>query len=212
MDFVTDLPLTKGFKSILTVVDQGLTKAIRLIPCSKTTNSAQLIQLLIHDIFSWFGLPDKNILDHGPQFASQLFQQTCQALGICSALSTAFHPQTDGESERVNQEIGTYLRLLLANDPTGWVHKLPMFEWYHNSNRHSATKHQPADLLFGFSPKLFPKAVPSLSNPVAESHLQWLINIQTEAMAALQQACQLLQNRLSSSCPEFQEGDQVWLD
>jgi len=207
MDFVTDLSLAKGFDSILTIVDQGLTKAIHLIPCSKTTDSVQLIQLLIHDVFSWFGLPDKIVSDRGPQFASQLFQQTCQALGIRSALSTAFHPQTDGKSERVNQEIGTYLRLLLANDPTGWVHKLPMFKWYHNTNQHSATKHQPADLLFGFSPKLFPKAVPSLSNPVAESHLQWLINIQTEAMAALQQACQLLQNRLSSSCPEFQEGD-----
>src|SRR5882672_119027 len=174
MDFVTDLPLTKGFKSILTVVDQGLTKAIRLIPCSKTTNSAQLIQLLIHDVFSWFGLPDKIILDCSPQFASQLFQQTCQALGIRSALSTDFHPQTDGKSERVNQEIGTYLRLLLANDPMGWVHKLPMFEWYHNTNQHSATKQWPANLLFGFSLKLFPEAVPSLSSPVAKSCLQWL--------------------------------------
>src|SRR5882672_4663360 len=82
MDFVTDLPLTKGFDSILTVVNQGLTKAICLIPCSKTTDSVQLIQLLIHDLFSWFGLPDKIILDRGPQFNSQLFQQTCQALGI----------------------------------------------------------------------------------------------------------------------------------
>jgi len=212
MDFVTDLPLVKGYDSILTVVDQGLTKAIHLIPCAKTTTAADLINLLIAHVFSWFGLPDKIILDRGPQFASQLFQQTCHALGIHSALSTAFHPQTDGESEWVNQEIGTYLRLLLANDPTGWVHKLPMFEWYHNTNQHSATKQRPADLLFGFSPKLFPEAVPSLSNPVAESHLQWLIDIWTEAMATLQQARQLLQNCLSSSCPEFQEGDQVWLD
>src|SRR5882724_4266871 len=112
MDFVTDLLPTKGFDSILTVVDQGLTKAIHLIHCSKTTDSAQLIQLLICDVFSWFGLPNKIVSDRGPQFASQLFQQTCQALGIRSALLTAFHPQTDGESEQVNQEIGTYLRLL----------------------------------------------------------------------------------------------------
>src|SRR5882672_8946259 len=87
-----------------------------------------------------------------------------------------------------------------------------MFEWYHNTNQHSTTKQQPADLLFGFSLKLFPEAVPSLSNPVVESCLHWLVDIRTEAMAMLQQARQLLQNCLSSSCPEFQEGDQVWLD
>ena len=109
MDFVTDLPPVKGYDSILTVVDQGLTKAIRLIPCAKTTTAADLVNLLIAHVFSWFGLPDKIISDRGPQFASQLFQQVCKTLSITSALSTTFHPQTDGESERVNQEVGTYL-------------------------------------------------------------------------------------------------------
>jgi len=93
------------------------------------------------------------------------FPTDMSSLNIRSALSTTFHPQTDGESEWVNQEIGMYLWLLLANDSTSWVHKLPMFEWYHNTNHHSATKQQPADLLFRFSLKLFPAVVPSLVQP-----------------------------------------------
>src|SRR5882672_4648916 len=109
MDFVTDLLPVKGYDSVLTVVDQGLLKAVHFIPCHKNTDVAKLVNLLIANVFSWFGLPDCIVSDCGLQFASQLFQQVCQSLGIRSALSTAFHPQTDGESECVNQELGTYL-------------------------------------------------------------------------------------------------------
>jgi len=109
MDFVTDLLPVKGYDSVLTVVDQGLSKAVHFIPCHKNTNAAKLVNLLIAHVFSWFSLPDCIVSDHGLQFTSQLFQQVCQSLGIHLALSTAFHPQTDGKSEHVNQELGTYL-------------------------------------------------------------------------------------------------------
>ena len=91
MDFVTDLPQTNNFDAVLTVVDQGLTKTVRFIPCTKTTTALELATLLFRHVFSWFGLPDKIVSDRGPQFASHLFQQLCEALGICSALSTTFH-------------------------------------------------------------------------------------------------------------------------
>ena len=109
MDFITDLPLSEGCDSIFTVVDQGLMKAIVLLPCNKTINVLGVVKLLIKNVFSKYGLPDKIVSDRGPQFASHVFQLATKRLSIASRLSTAFHPQMDGESEHVNQEVGTCL-------------------------------------------------------------------------------------------------------
>jgi len=105
MDLITDLPPADGFDSILVVVDQGLTKGVILIPCNKTIMSEQTGNLLLENLYKRFGLPDKIISDRGPQFASNSFKELLKILGIKSALSTAYHPQTDGTTERTNQEI-----------------------------------------------------------------------------------------------------------
>ena len=102
MDFITDLPPVKGHDSILVIVDQGLTKEIILIPCSKTITAEGTAQLLLENLYKRFGLPDKIILDRGPQFASKTFVELLKLLGIKSSLSTTYHPQTDGTTERVN--------------------------------------------------------------------------------------------------------------
>jgi len=75
-----------------------------------------------------------------------------------------------------------------------------------------ATHQSPAQLLFGYEPKLFPGVVPSLSNPFAESRLQWLSSSRTEATEALTRARTLMASRALGICPEFEEGDRVWLD
>ena len=106
MDLITDIPLADGHDSILVVVDQGLSKGIILIPCSKTLTSEETAWLLLENLYKWFGLPDKIILDRGPQFASKAFIEFLKLLGI---KSMAYHPQTDGTTERVNQEIEAYL-------------------------------------------------------------------------------------------------------
>ena len=99
MDFITDLPLVGGFDSILVVVDQGLTKGVILTPCNKTITTKETGRLLLENLYKRFGLPDKIILDQGPQFASKSFVKLLKLLGITSALSTAYHPQTDGTTE-----------------------------------------------------------------------------------------------------------------
>src|SRR5882762_6769260 len=105
MDLTTDLPLAEGYDSILVVVDQGLSKGAILIPCNKTITSVDTARLLLENLYKRFGLPDKIISDRGPQFASKVFVELLKLLGIKSALSTAYHPQTDGTTERVNQEV-----------------------------------------------------------------------------------------------------------
>ena len=99
MDLITDLPLVDGHDSILVVVDQGLSKGVILIPCSKTHTSEETARLLLENLYKQFGLPDKIISDRGPQFASKAFIELLKLLGIKSALSTAYNPQTDGTTE-----------------------------------------------------------------------------------------------------------------
>ncbi|KAI5115564.1 hypothetical protein M0805_002929 [Coniferiporia weirii] len=105
MDFITDLPLSNHYDSIMVVIDHDSSKGIVLIPCTKTLDALGMTKLYHDNVYKRFGLPKRIISDRGPQFASQVFQTLCTRLGIKSKLSTAYHPQTDGQTERTNQEI-----------------------------------------------------------------------------------------------------------
>ena len=91
------------------MVDQGLSKGVILLPCNKTLTSEDTGKLLLENLYKRFGLPDKIISNRGPQFASKAFKELLNLLSIKSALSMAYHPQTDGTTERTNQEIEAYL-------------------------------------------------------------------------------------------------------
>jgi len=136
MDLITDLPKLKGFDSILSVVDHGLTKGIILILMTKGVTSEGIAILLIDNLFQRFGIPDKVISDHDPQFIAKSMKAFLQELGIKQATSTAFHPQTDGTTEHFNQEIELYLAIYCADNPETWADKLSMAEYSHNSRLH----------------------------------------------------------------------------
>ena len=133
MDLITDLPHVNGFDSILVMVDQGLTKGVILIPCDKMITNKGTAKLLLNNLHKRFGLPDKIISDRGPQFASKVFVELLKLLGIKSVLSTAYHPQTNGTTERVNQEIEAYLGIYCASHPEEWVTALSTLEFTHNN-------------------------------------------------------------------------------
>jgi hypothetical protein len=108
-DFITDLPKSEGFDSIMVMVDQNATKGVIFIPMNKTVSAAKAACLYYKKVYTQFGLPDKIILDRDPHFMLNLFQELGKLLGVKLAMSTAYHPQTDGETEQVNQELKIYL-------------------------------------------------------------------------------------------------------
>jgi len=112
VDFITKLPLAQGYDSILVVVDR-LMKMVHFIPTTEKTLAEGLARLFRDNVWKLHGLPESIILDRGPQFAAGLMQELNGMLGIKSKLSTAFHPQTDGQTERVNQELEQYLRMFI---------------------------------------------------------------------------------------------------
>ena len=156
MDFITDLPPVKKYDSILVVVNQGLTKGIILIPCSKMITAEETAQLLLENLYKCFGLPDKIISDWGPQFASKAFIELLKLLGVKSSLSTAYHPQTDGTTEWVNQEIKAYLAIYCASHPEEWLTALHTLEFTHNNCWHANRQKTPFELMFGDSPQAIP--------------------------------------------------------
>ena len=137
MDLITDLPSAEGYDSILVVVDQGLSKGVILSPCNKTITSEETAKLLLEGLYKRFGLLDKIISDRGPQFTSKAFMELLKLLGIKLALSTAYHPQMDGTTERVNQEIKAYLSIYCASHPEDWPQALHIMEFTHNNRRHA---------------------------------------------------------------------------
>ena len=173
-DFITDLPEVNGFDSIMVVVDHGLTKGVILIPCNKTIDALGSADLYLDHVYKRFGLPDIIISDRDPHFAAALFQELGKMLGIKHKMSTAYHPQTDGETERVNQEIEVYLQMFCTNNPEEWKSLLPTAEFAHNQRTHSVTKNSPFYLMMGYEPKAIPTAFPETRIPATEERLSKL--------------------------------------
>ena len=110
MDLVTDLPKSDGFDSILTIIDQGFSKAAKFIPCHKMIDGPGVANKYLKHLMLWFGTPQRIISDWDPCFASTFSQALCRNLGIQQNLSMAFHPRTNGQTERMNAWIEQYLR------------------------------------------------------------------------------------------------------
>jgi len=118
-DFITKLPLAQGYNSILVVVD-WLTKIVHFILTMEKTSAEGLARLFRDNVWKLYGLPESIISDRGPQFAAGLMKELNGMLGIESKLSTAFYPQTDGQTERVNQELEQYLRIFIDHRQEQW--------------------------------------------------------------------------------------------
>jgi hypothetical protein len=108
MDFIMDLPVSQGYNSLFVVVDR-LSKATIVTPCNKTITAEETANLYMETVWRRTGLPHQVILDRGQQFASKVMQEVWNKLNVKSTMSTAFHPQTDSETEHVNQELEQYL-------------------------------------------------------------------------------------------------------
>ena len=110
MDLITDLPKSGKYDTILTIVDQGCFKSAKFIPCNKTIDGEGVATLYIIHLLPLFGIPKCIISDRDLRFTRHFAKAVCKATGIKQNLSTAFHPHTDGQSERMNLWIEVYLR------------------------------------------------------------------------------------------------------
>jgi hypothetical protein len=109
VDFITKLPLSYGNNTILTITDHDVSKASIFLPCEETIDAVGIAELYATHVFPHYRISLKVICDRDPHFDLAFTTNLCKLLGICQNISTAYHPQTDGQSERTNQSLETYL-------------------------------------------------------------------------------------------------------
>jgi len=153
MDFVTGLPESEGYDAIWVVVDR-LTKMRHLVPCKSSIDTAGLSDLFINYVWKLHGLPNTIVSDRGTQFASAFWRHLCARLGIEVKLSTAFHPQTDGQTERLNAVMEQYLRCYVNYLQDDWVKWLPLAEFASNNQASETTGISPFFGLQGRHPRM----------------------------------------------------------
>ena len=131
-----------GYDSILVVV-YWFTKIVHFVPTTEKTMAEGLAQLFRNNVWWLHGLPESIISDKGPQFAAGLMNELNKLLGIKTKLLMAFHPQTDRQMERVNQELEQYLQIFVNHCQEQWPEWLGMAEFAYNNKAHTGTKVSP---------------------------------------------------------------------
>ncbi|MBW0593625.1 hypothetical protein O181_133340 [Austropuccinia psidii MF-1] len=152
MDFLTQLPLWNSFDSILVIVNR-FSKMVVFSPTMSSITSLDLAHLFIKNIFSKNGLPSSIVSDKGLLFVSSFWTNLCQQLKISRDLSTAYHPETDGQTERVNEIPEQYLWMYVSYHQDDWNTWLPLAEFSYNNSDYSSTKQSPFFTVYGRDPQ-----------------------------------------------------------
>ncbi|GJS35371.1 putative reverse transcriptase domain-containing protein [Tanacetum coccineum] len=149
MDFITKLPKTSNGHDTIWVIVDRLTKSAHFIPTRETDSMETLTRLYIKEIVSQHGVPISIISDYDRHFTSRFWQSLQSALGTQLDMSTAYHPETDGQSERTIQTLEDMLRACVIDFGKGWEKHLPLVEFSYNNSYHASIKAAPFEALYG---------------------------------------------------------------
>uniref|UniRef100_A0A9J7Y373 Integrase catalytic domain-containing protein n=1 Tax=Cyprinus carpio carpio TaxID=630221 RepID=A0A9J7Y373_CYPCA len=213
VDFITDLPPFDNNTCILVIVDR-FSKSCRLLPLKGLPTAMEMAELMFNHVFRYFGIPKDTISDRGPQFISRVWRAFHSLLGVVVSLSSGYHPQSNGQTERKIQEIGRFLRTFCHGHQDSWNQFLGWAEYAQNSLRQPSTGLTPFQSVLGYQPPLFPWSgepsdVLSVEYWFRESERVW-----DAAHHQLQRA--LRRRRMTadlrhSDAPAYQPGQKVWL-
>ena len=153
VDFITKLPMSKGHDSILVVCDR-FSKMSHFVVTTEKTMVEGLARLFRDNVWKLHGLLESVISDRGPQFAVGMMRELNKMLGIETKLSMAYHPETDGQTERTNQELEQYLRMYVNHRQNNWAEWLATAEFAFNNKVHTATKISPFQVNYGRKPRM----------------------------------------------------------
>ncbi|XP_039463522.1 uncharacterized protein LOC120436733 [Oreochromis aureus] len=184
LDFVTGLPPSAGNTVILTIVDR-FSKAAHFVALPKLPTALETARPLTNHVFRLHGIPDDIVSDRGPQFTSRVWKEFCASFGSKVSLSSGYHPQSNGQSERANQELEAALRCVASSNQAVWSEELPWIEYAHNSMTTSATGRSPFEASLGFQPPLFPSIEGEHSVPSVQAHLRRCRRVWKATRAAL---------------------------
>jgi hypothetical protein len=164
MDFICGLSRSEGVDVIMVIIDK-LIKYCHLIALSHPFK-ATVAEKFLNIVYKLHGLPLRIITDRDPIFTSVFGKELMGRLGITLNFTTSYHPQSDGQSKKLNQCIETYLRCMVFDNPKKWAKWLALAEWWYNTNYHTTLKTTPFETLYGYAPPQLPMgSAPKGSNP-----------------------------------------------
>lgn len=213
MDFIVKLPLSQGYDSILVVVDR-FSKMAHFIPCCETITTPEVASLFLENIFKHHGLPSDIVSDRGSVFVSKFWQRLMELLKVKTNTSTSHHPQSDGQTERVNAVLEQYLRSYCNYQQNDWVSLLTFAQFSYNNASHSATGTSPFFANYGYHPTCDPQLSLESKVPAAEGYIleiQKLHESLAENITASQANYSKFYNRKVKESPVFLPGVKVWL-
>ncbi|GKB81865.1 putative reverse transcriptase domain-containing protein [Tanacetum coccineum] len=214
MDFVTKLPKSsQGYDTIWVIVDR-LTKSAIFMPMRETDPLDKLARMYLKEVVTKHGIPVSIICDRDPRFSSNFWKSLQKALGTSLDMSTAYHPETDGQSERTIQTLEDMLRACVIDFGNGWVKHLPLVEFSYNNSYHASIKAAPFEALYGRKCRS-----PVCWAEVGQVQLTGpeLVQESTERIIQIKQRIQTARDRQKSYADlkrkpmEFQVGDKVML-
>jgi len=213
MDFITALPPSNGKDALWVIIDR-LTKMGHLVACHGTMNPKDLANQFLQQIIRPNGLPSSIVSDRGSLFTSDFWKRVMEALRISRNLSTVFHPQMDGQTERANATLEQYL-WAYCNYQQDWEKLLPITEFCYNNTQNGTTRITPFLANYGYHPRFLPDLGPQndetteVSEYVAalrKLHEELRAEIKDAQMAQAEQA-----NNTRHLDPVIEPGDKVWL-
>lgn len=213
VDFIGPLPPSEGFNMICVVTCQ-LSKAVIYIPCQHTIDSEGFARLYHDNVYAYHGMPRKITSDRGSVFVSKFTKALYKLEGIQANTSTAYHPITDGQTERNNQEVETYLRIWISYHQDDWVRWLRSAMARYNNMIHSSTGHTPFFTLHGYHPYDGYNPKRNTRIPAADDFAATRDKIHEEVKAALAEAKRRMKEQYDKhkddSIP-YEKGQLVWL-
>lgn len=213
MDFISDLPKSAGMTAIWVIVDR-FSKMTHFVPLPGLPTAEALSALFISHVVRHHGIPSNIISDRGAQFISRFWRAFCKKIGVTLSLSTSHHPQTDGQTERMNQTLETYLRHYINALHSNWSEHLPMAEFAINSRWHSALHTTPFYAALGYHPQTFPLLQPSTGVPAADQRVNNMLKHWKRIRLLLRKAAgkySFHANKRRRYTPPYTVGDRVWL-
>lgn len=177
IDFVTDLPVSRGHTTILTDIDR-FSKVCRLILLPKLPTGFETAEILCKYLFRFYGLPEDIVLDREPQFTSWVWAAFFKHLNINVSLTSGYHPKSNGQTERMNQVLTRFLCTYCQQNQTDWSRYLMWAEYAQNSLQKAATGLTPFKCVLGYQPPLFPWSgepsnLPSVKEWLQQSEETW---------------------------------------
>ncbi len=213
MDFIESLPKSECKDTILVVVDR-LTKNSHFLPLRHPFTAKEVARVFLDSIYKLHGCPKSIISDRDKVFTSSFWKELFQLLGTQLKMSTSYHPETDGQTERVNKCLETYLRCMCFQHPQKWCKYLSLAEWWYNTNYHTSLGTTPYMALYGVTPpSILVAAAETATHPEVKVWGQERERLTKE----LRDKLQIAQNRMTQQADkhrrekEYEVGSWVYL-